>query len=167
MCAAPFVCVVSTCRRKVSRPRPYLLMFCKANYVYTIVIKPLLKVRVTYFASNVCCGAACSRALPALALAPLRPPCLGPLNVRGNHLSNITCLTKVFFKCGEQCSKFLRSLRRRSTRKTNEAVLDTWRQTSSATQLLGPAGVSAWRRTYLLTARARGREKSNIPKFPK
>ena len=30
----------------------------------------------------------------------------GLLDLRGSHLSNTTCLTHVFFKSGEQCSKF-------------------------------------------------------------
>ena len=43
---------------------------------------------------------------------------------RGSHLSNTTCLTHVFFKCGDWCSKLRWSLTRRNTHKTNEAVLD-------------------------------------------
>ena len=43
---------------------------------------------------------------------------------RGNHSSITTCLTQAFFKSGGQCGKFLLSLTRRNTHKTNEAVLD-------------------------------------------
>ena len=48
------------------------------------------------------------------------------LFLRGNHLSNTTGLTQVFFKSGEQRSKWWWSLRRRKTRKTNEAALDKY-----------------------------------------
>ena len=44
--------------------------------------------------------------------------------VRGNNLSNTTCLTQAFFKRGEECSKLRWSLTRRNTHKTNEAVVD-------------------------------------------
>ena len=44
--------------------------------------------------------------------------------VRGQHLSNTTCLTRVFFKSGESCGNSWGSLTRRSTRKTSEDVLD-------------------------------------------
>ena len=42
----------------------------------------------------------------------------------GNHSSNTTCLTWVFFENGEECNTLWCSLTRRNARKTNEAVLD-------------------------------------------
>ena len=55
---------------------------------------------------------------------------------RGNHLSNATCLTptQVFFNSGEPCGRLQGSLTRRRAHRTDEAVLDKQRQTSSATQ---------------------------------
>ena len=47
--------------------------------------------------------------------------------LRGNHLSNTTCLTQVFFKRGKSGSESWRSLTRQSTKWTNEAVLDKQR----------------------------------------
>ena len=44
--------------------------------------------------------------------------------LRGNHLSNTTCLPLVYFKSGEQGSKLWWPLTRKTTHKTNEAVLD-------------------------------------------
>ena len=44
------------------------------------------------------------------------------IDSRGNHLSNTTCLTRVFFKSGESCGKLWWSLTRRKTHNTNEAV---------------------------------------------
>ena len=42
---------------------------------------------------------------------------------RGNHLPKTTRLKQVLFRSGEQCSKSWRSLTRRRTHKTKEAVL--------------------------------------------
>ena len=42
----------------------------------------------------------------------------------GNHFSNATCLTQVFFRSGQWFGRLGWSLTRRKTRKTNEAVLD-------------------------------------------
>ena len=53
--------------------------------------------------------------------------------IRGSHLSSTTCLTHAFFKSDETCSKPWCSLTLQTTHKTNEAVIDKWRQTSSAT----------------------------------
>ena len=47
-----------------------------------------------------------------------------PSTLRGNHLSNTTCPTQVFFKSGESCSKLWWSSTWRTTHKTNEAALD-------------------------------------------
>ena len=44
-------------------------------------------------------------------------------DVKGNHFSDATCLTCIFFS-GESCSKLWRSLTRRRTHKSSEAVLD-------------------------------------------
>ena len=46
------------------------------------------------------------------------------LRIRGNHLSNTTCLTHVFFKSGEYNSKVWWSFTRRNAHQTNEAALD-------------------------------------------
>ena len=45
-----------------------------------------------------------------------------PCRVRGNHLSNTTCLTQAFFRRGERCGKLRWSLTRRKTHETNEVV---------------------------------------------
>ena len=65
----------------------------------------------------------CSPA-PDLALQKLVFPQLLFSRVRGNHLSNTTCRTQVFFKSGEECGKAWWSLTRRTTHKTSEAALD-------------------------------------------
>ena len=39
---------------------------------------------------------------------------------RGNHLSNTTCITRVFFKSGEQCSEFNQQYQ------TSNAIDDKW-----------------------------------------
>ena len=43
---------------------------------------------------------------------------------RGNHLSNTTCVTQVFFKCGRSWNKLRWSSKRRNKHETNEAALD-------------------------------------------
>ena len=52
----------------------------------------------------------------------LLKPCFhvaGSDHLRGNHLSNTTCLTRAFFKSGEECSTLWCSLTRRKTHKTS------------------------------------------------
>ena len=45
------------------------------------------------------------------------------LVLSGSHLSNATCLTQVFFKSGEECSKLRWFSTRQKAHKTNEACI--------------------------------------------
>ena len=55
--------------------------------------------------------------------------------VRGNHLSNTTCLTHVFFEVVNNAANSISRIKHVLPQRTNEAALDEERQTSSATQL--------------------------------
>ena len=68
-----------------------------------------------------------------------------PGGLRGNHLSNTTCLTQVFFKCCEWFGKLGCSLTLQTAHKTNRAILDKQRQTSGATRGDQPGGRSVQR----------------------
>ena len=61
---------------------------------------------------------------PPRTCGPRTPSTRPAAQIRGSHLSNATCLTQVFFKCGEYYSKICRSVTRQNAHKTNATVLD-------------------------------------------